>query len=277
MHHDGGNAKSMIRQGKPLLGSKEQTKAMPLAQDIKNIVENIISSYEARIQSIGVIFDTTHQLLEAFQESLFDTKQEREKINAELRENLAKNESLRKKDFDNMMQDILWAHEEREKQVRSLMKGYLDEQKEVANALGENLRIVKDALADGEAYRIKESQTAIAEALAKQKQRKQEVSSELKEYQKNHQEMAQRLKELLTKGKKLRIKDLKSMLAEFKIEHRERMTRQEERRKDVQSMLNGFEKERLENAKYWQAMTKRLAQRRADSHAAVSVGAEKNI
>jgi len=250
---------------------------MPLAEDMKNIVENIISSYEARIQGIGAIFDTTGQLLEGFQDSLLDTREEREKINAELRENLAKNESLRKKDFDSMMQDILSAQEEREKKVRSLMKGYLDEQKEMANALGENLSKVKDALAKGEAQRIKEFQTAITEILSKQEQRKQEVSSELKEFQKNHQEMAKRLKQLLAKGRELRIKDLKSMLAEFKIKHKGRIVRQKETKKEVQDMLGVSRQGRLEGAKCWRAMQKKMAQRRADSHAAVSVGVEKRI
>jgi len=250
---------------------------MPLAEDMKNVVEDIISSYQARIQSIEAIFDATGQLLEGFQENLLDTRQEREKINAELRENLARNESLRKKDFDNMMRNILSAQEEREKQVRSLLKDYLNEQKEMTHALGANLTEVKDALSKGETQRIKEFHASITETLAEREQRKKEVSSELKEFQKNHQEMAQRLKELLTKGKKLRIKDLKLMLAEFKIQHKERTARQKERKKRVQSTLNGFGKERLENARYWQSMQKKMAQRRADSHAAVSVSAEKSI
>ena len=268
MHRYGGSRKhDSPRKTSPQKG----TKAMPLAEDMKNIVENIISSYEARIESIERIFYTTGQLLEGFQERLLDTREEREKVNAELRENLAKNESLRKKDFDNMMQDILSAQDQREKQVRSLLKNYLDEQKEVANALGENLSKVKDALAKGETQRVKEFQAAITEILKKQEQRKQTVSSELKEFQKNQQEMAKRLKELLGKGKELRIKDLKSMLAEFEIQHKERIAQQKERKKEVQNMLGGFKGERSEAAENWQAMQKKIAKRRAGSGARVGV------
>lgn len=244
---------------------------MPLAEDMQNIVESVISSYEDRVQSIGSIFDTTHQLLEGFQDGLLDTRQERERVNTELRENLAKNESLRKKDFDNMMRGILSAQEEREKQVRSLLKSYLDEQKEVANALGENLSKVKDVLTKGEIQRIEESQTAITEILAKQEQRKEEVSSELREFQRDQQEMARKLKDLLAKGKELRIKDIKSILAEFKLQHGKRIAQQKERKNKVQNMLDGFREERLENTKAWQAMQKKMTQRRADSQAAVSV------
>ena len=97
---------------------------MPLAQDMKNIVEDIISSYETRLVGMGVIFDTTHQLLRGFQDSFIDKKQEREKLTVELRNNLAKNNSLRKNDFDNMMQDILSTQDKREKEVRNLLNRY---------------------------------------------------------------------------------------------------------------------------------------------------------
>ena len=93
---------------------------MHAADGMQDITEDIISSYDVRIQSIGNIFDTTHQLLNGFQNSFLDVKQERENVRTELRESLARNESLRKKDFDSMMQGILSTQDEREKEVRSL-------------------------------------------------------------------------------------------------------------------------------------------------------------
>lgn len=238
-------------------------KAMPLAEDMKNIVENIVSSYETRIQNIESIFETTHQLLEGFQNSFLDTRQEREKLNAVLRESLAKNESLRKKDFDGMMQGILSTQDEREKEVKDLLKTYLNEQKEMAHALGENLGKFKDSLAKGEVQRVKEFQILIKDILARQEERKEEVNSKLKEFQKEQQQMAKRLKELLAKGSQLRIKDLKSMLKEFKTQHTERIACQEERRQEIKNLLGGFKKERQEAAKNWQAVQKKMAQRKS--------------
>ena len=229
---------------------------MPLAEDMSNVVGNMLSSYEMRIESIGAIFDTTHHLLQSFQESFLDTRLEREKTNNQLRENLARNESLRKKDFDRMMQDILSIQDRREEEIRELLNGYLNGQKEMAHSLRSNLAKVKDSIAKGETQRVKEFQTAINDILAKQEERKQDVSSELKEFQKNQREMAERLKELLAKGRELRIKDLKSMLAEFKIQHKERITQRKDRKEEVQNMLGGFKKERSKAAKNWQAMQK---------------------
>ena len=186
---------------------------MPIEEDIDNTIENIISSYEAKIRSIGAIFDTTHRLLNSFQVSFLDTGRQREILNAELRENLAQNESLRKRDFDNMMQDILSTQDEREKQVRDLLNSYLDEQKEMAAILRSNLAKVKDALAQGHAQRAKEFQGAIKEILAKQEERKCKAILKLEEFQQGQKDMLTGLRQLLDKGSEIRIKDLKSMLA----------------------------------------------------------------
>ena len=239
--------------------------AKPSEKDMKNVIESVLSSYEMRIQSIGAIFDTTHNLLQSFQESFLDTRLERERINEQLRENLARNESLRKSDFDNMMHEILAVQDRREEQVRNLLNGYLDGQQEMASSLRSNLAKIKEALAKGETQRVKEVQTTINEVLAEQEQIKQEVVLRLNEFQEGQHEMTVRLKELLVKGSEIRLKDLRSMLVKFK-------ARQKERQEDVRNILGGSRDQRLENAEGWEAMQEKKAQRRADSHAEVSVG-----
>jgi DNA-binding transcriptional MerR regulator len=131
------------------------------------------------------------------------------------------------------------------------------------HTLGDNLAKFKDALAGGEAQRVKEFQALIQEILAKQDERKNEVTSELKEFQKQQQELARTLKELLAKGKELRIKDLKRMLEEFQTRRQERIAGQGERRRDVRDMLDELLKERSAGAKNWQDMQKKMTQARA--------------
>ena len=236
---------------------------------MKNILEDAVRSHEWSIQSIEAILDTTRQLFEGFQDSFLDTKQEREKINGELGESLAQNECLRRKDFDNMMQGILSTQDEREKEVRNLLKTYLDEQKEMARALRENLQKFKDSIGKGEAQRVKEFQAMIKGILVKQDERKDKVTSKLKEFQKEQQEMAKRLKELLAKGRELRIRDLKLMLKEFNVQHKERVARQEERREEVRGMLGDFKKERSEAARNWRSVQTKLAHKRTSSPKAI--------
>jgi len=220
---------------------------MPLAKDMKNIVDQIVSSYETRIQSIGTLFDTAHQVLEGFHDSLLDTRDEREKLNGELRENLAKNKSLRRKDFDRLMDGILLTQNEREKEVRNLLNSHLHEQKEMARDLRGSLEKFKDSLAKGEAQRVKEFQEMIKEILVKQDERKDEVTFKLKEFRTEQMVLKSRLKELLAKGRELRIRDLKSMLKEFEGQSEQRIALQEERRKEVRHILGEFKKGRAQN------------------------------
>jgi hypothetical protein len=217
---------------------------MPLANDMKDMVDQIVSSYETRIQSIGTLFDATHQVLQGFHDSLLDTREEREKLNGELRENLAKSKSLRRKDFDNSMEGIILTQNEREKEVRNLLNSYLHGQKEMAQDLRENLEGFRDSLAKGEAQRVKAFQEMIKEILVKQEGRKDEVTGRLNEFKKEQKMLASRLKELLSKGKELRIRDFKSMLKEFKGHHEERLARQEERKLEVRQLLRERKKGR---------------------------------
>ena len=87
----------------------------------------------------------------------------------------------------------------------------------------------------------------IKEVITNQDARKEEVSSKLKEFQKEQQEMARGLKALLAKGRSLRIKDLKEMLQEFRTQHKERLTHQVERTKEVNKIL-GRTKDRTPEA-----------------------------
>jgi hypothetical protein len=226
---------------------------MSEASDLKKVVENIISSYEARIQDMASIF-----VLGDFRESILNTKEERERINTRLRDILAEKEHLRRKDFDHMMQGILSTQEEREREARSLLNSYLGEQKEMAQALRKNLEGFRDSLSKGEAGRVKESQALIKEILTKQEKRKEEVTSKLKEFQKEQRELAERLKRLLTKGSDLRIKDLKSTLEDFKAQREKRLALRKRRKEEVAEMLEGFKKARQKFRLSSEAIKKRI-------------------
>jgi hypothetical protein len=213
---------------------------MLVAEDIKNTFNDIVSSYEIKIRSVGAIFDTTYQLLQTFQESFLDTKQQRENLKAQLQENLARNGSLRKKDFDNMMQEILSNQERGEKEVRDLLNSYLNGQKAMAHTLSNTLAKVKDALAKDQVQRAREFQAVIKEILAKQEKRKQLAIFKLRGVQQEQRQIAKRLEGLLAKGRKLRTKDLKLMLAEFKRENKTR-TYQQGRNPVVEGLSGGYQ------------------------------------
>lgn len=219
---------------------------MLLAAEKENVLEKVISSYEARIQSVEAFFEVTGQIFQDFQDSLLSTRAEREKINNQLRESLAKNGSLRKKDFDGMMSVISSYLDQSEQEVRQLSHKYLNEQKKLVQQLREGLKEFKDALTAGHAQKVKELQILIKKILSKQDESKIEVTSKLKEFQQGQQQTSEMLGDLLARGEDLRIRDFKAMLTEFKRQRKERIACQERRRQEVKDMLGEFKAKRTE-------------------------------
>ncbi|MBI4690598.1 MAG: hypothetical protein HY754_10085 [Nitrospirae bacterium] len=203
---------------------------MPLKEDITHMFDAVIFSCEARLQSLGAISETTRQILQGVNDSLNDAKrypfpdikQERERIKAELRESLARNKSLRKKDFDNMMRGILSVQDEKEKEVRNLLNDYFIEQKSVTEALRENLAKLRESFHKGEVQRVKELQEQIKDILTGQEEGKKKVIARLKDFQREQQELIKNLRELLSRGKDLGINDLKLLRKKFNNFHREK-------------------------------------------------------
>ena len=164
---------------------------MRTVEEMKNLTQDLITSYDARVDAIGTLIDDTYQILEDF-------KNKRVKLSAELKETLAKRESLRKKDFDRMTNGVLLNQEEKEKEVKESLKNFLKEQKKQAGEL-------KDAVIKGEAERTKKAEMEIEKGIA-------EIKGLLKDFCEQQEELTDRLRKLLTKGNDLKIRDFKDMI-----------------------------------------------------------------
>lgn len=200
--------------------------------------------FEDEIHCIKSIFDVTHQLMEDLQNSFIDIKEEREKTNIELRNNLAKNNSLRKKDFDKMVHDLLLIQEESEREIRNLVKVYIDEQKELMRSLIENLGKYKNSVNGDGVQEIKELNDVLRKIISKQDEKKETVTSKLKEFQKEQHDLTSQFKQFLTRGNELRLKDFKIMLREFQKEKAKRFALRKERKESVAKMLSAFKSQR---------------------------------
>ena len=223
------------------------------AVDNENLVEGVFCSYEARIQGVECLLETARSVLENFDNSILDVRSEYEQVSEQLRENLAKNGSLRKKDFDTMMRVMATDQEQRGREVRDLSKQYLDEQTQLVRELRGRVHDFTDALAEGEPAKVTEHHQAITDLFTKQQQHSIDVVTQLQESQQQQQETAGMLRDLLAKGRELRIKDLQLMLAEFGRQRRQRLVQQDqrrekvqERREGVQDMLREFRAQRVE-------------------------------
>lgn len=217
---------------------------MGIADDIKRLTNEVVFSYESRISEVGIIIDNTYRILEEF-------KTKRNEMSNQLKENLAKEGSLRKKDFDSTMEEILSRQDEREKQVKDLLRTFLEEQKEAAYTIKKNL-------SEGEKVRINDFKKILQDIQARQRGGENEVNMMLKEFQKEHKEMAESLRTLLDKGEAIRANDFKEMIKNIR-------SRQIERTNEVREKLDEFRKERQEMASEWHKLTIAMAKKRADS------------
>ena len=215
---------------------------MEIADDIKRLTNEVVFSYESRISEVGIIIDNTYRILEEF-------KTKRNEMSNQLKENLAKKGSLRKKDFDSMMEEILSRQDEREKQVKDLLRTFLEEQKEVAQTIKKNL-------AEGEKVRIDDFKKILQDIQTRQKARENKVSIALMTFQKEYKEVAESLHNLLNKGEAIRIKDFKEMVKNIR-------SRQIERANEVREKLDEFRKERQKMASEWHKLTIAMAKKRA--------------
>ena len=216
---------------------------MAVVEDMKRVAEEIVSSYQSRISTVATIIDDTHQILDDF-------KIKRNEISNQLKETLARGESLRKKDFDNMMKDILSHQDEREKRVKELLKTFFEEQKEVAE-------IIKKSLTGVEKIRIDDFKKMLQDIQAKQRTRENEVSVMLKEFQTEYKEMAESLRSLLDRREAIRIKDFKDVMGNIR-------SRQLERAKEVRTRLDESRKERQDGLLEWNKLTAVMAEKRME-------------
>jgi uncharacterized protein YoxC len=164
---------------------------MITVEQMRNVAQDLIASYDDRVDAIGSLIDDTYQILGDF-------KNKRVKLSAELKETLAKRESLRKKDFDRMTNGILLNQEEKEKEVKESLKNFIREQKKQAGEL-------KDAVIKGEGERTKKAQMEIGKGIA-------EIKGLLKDFCEQQEELTDQLRKLLTKGNDLKIRDFKDMI-----------------------------------------------------------------
>lgn len=214
---------------------------MSIVEEMKNLAQEIITSYEARINIVGNIIESTHRTLENF-------RNEREEMSGQLRKMLADFESLRKKDFDNMMRDIILRQDQREKEVREKLKNFLEEHKKMAQDL-------KELLSNAESVRLEKCKSSLEDIKVRQSEREREVNSMLEDFQKEQENLSDVLKELLNKGEQIRIKDFKATLRRIRAE-------QGKRGEEVRTLLGKFHQERKDTGLQWQDLADTMRKKR---------------
>ncbi|MFA5329024.1 MAG: hypothetical protein WC384_14620 [Prolixibacteraceae bacterium] len=186
--------------------------------NIDGFFDNIITSYETRIQKIQTAFqssenitESSHFLFDNVQSSLNDLRKERDLLNAKLCETLAKNGSLRKKDYNTMMSGILCALDEKEKEAETQFLSFIEAQKETAQALKTSLLGIKDITSPDVTEKINLVKVQLSRISELQETRKETVMKSFSDFQKLHNRMIGSLNDLLSKGDQIHIHDIKKI------------------------------------------------------------------
>ena len=190
--------------------------------NIDGFFDNIISSYETRIQKIQTAFQSSenitassHLLFDNVQSSLSELRKERELLNTKLCETVAKNGSLRKKDYHTMMSGILNTLDEKEKEAESQFLIFIESQKDTAQSLKNSLLSLKDISLQDAAEKISTVKEQLSQISKLQEMRKDTVMNTFLEFHQMHNKMMVCLENLLEKGDHLMIQDIKKVKAQI--------------------------------------------------------------
>lgn len=167
-------------------------------KSLKDVAESIVASYNERVKVVQAIIEDTHNLMDFF-------RRQREEMSQALRETLARFESLRKKDFDRMMGDIVARQNEREQEVKIMLESFRKEEEVVAEKLknllrkGGQVRIsdfkkIMSEIQNGGTERMKDVNHAIGSEIQKMRE---EVHVMLANFKQERQSVAQAWHEVI--------------------------------------------------------------------------------
>jgi len=181
---------------------------MGMADDMKNLGEDIIASYDLRVKAIGELASDVHKMLNGFQA-------EHKEMAANLRDGLAKGETERLKDFKSMVADI-------QKAIKEIEAYTANKLKEFNTAHAEMAANLRDGLAKGETERLKDFESMMAEIRKVIKDSETDIKNKLKEFSAARADMSAQIKKDLAEYVSGVVSETENLLKDYR-EEREKM------------------------------------------------------
>jgi hypothetical protein len=181
-----------------------------------SLLEGVINFYDDRIRKIKTAFqsseditESTHLIFANVQNSLNSLKKERETLNSKLSQAMAKNGSLRIKDYNIMMSDVLDLFNEKELDTERQFFSFIEELKEATQSLKNRLLDIKDADYQQTSKKITIIKEQVSQITELQGSRKEKVIKSFTNFQQMHNRVVLNLEDLLKKGDDTQVKDIK--------------------------------------------------------------------
>lgn len=171
--------------------------------NMKSVVDNILNSYETRIKVVGKVMQDTTALLRQL-------SREQAEMALQLRDTLARKESLRKRDFDYLLEDIVLKNLDKEKKVNEVLESFQKEEEEMVARL-------RNILTGTEKIKLDAFRSLSKEILERLDKKEKEASDVLRSFHIEQEELAAGLRKLIEQGDQIRIKDFKRMTDNLRI------------------------------------------------------------
>jgi len=146
-----------------------------------------------------------------FQHSLQELRKERTQLNTMLRENLAKNGSLRKNDYDILMDDIFLLLDEKEKEAEDQFYRYIEDQKAMARLLRQGILEIKNTEQNNNKEKIEEFKLELETILKAQQHRKECAIAKFREFQNINKKITHNFQQFLNQDVQVFCKDIKNV------------------------------------------------------------------
>jgi len=201
------------------------------SEEFKELIEKIFDSYESKVKMVTSLMRQVHQKIIKYQN-------EQDLMINRLRDILANNEFLRKKDFDLMIAEINNDKKTREREISQTVEEFCTEEEKIVAELKEILTLKSTS--------ILEDFTIVKNKILSRstENREKRISRMLKDFHRDLEEINTALRMLLEKGSSVKIRDFKAMLKAFRIERKNG-------RLKIDEILNEFEKVKDEIDDEW--------------------------
>ncbi len=197
---------------------------MDLIYNVQKLTKEMITGYDLRVAKIEEVLTSAYDVLE-------DCRESRKNVREQLKHSLANKNSLRRKDFDMIVQDLHQSQVECEARIKETVHIFTRENKYLAGQFFESLITGK----------IEQSKKAVN----KIEKNGKEIQHTIKTFQQEQKQIATDLHSFLEKCESIRIKDFKKMIEKIRI-------RQCERSEKIKQFLKKISEEHKQMRAVWQ-------------------------
>lgn len=208
---------------------------MGTGEDLRALANSIIDSYEMRVSTVNGLMDQAYHFLKSFHMELED-------MIVRLRDNLAKAESLRKKDFDHMIRDVIERRLQTEQEAKQSLKLFRKEEEEIIGRL-------RDIVLGGSSSTLEDMDAIKEDISRRQKEREKNIIKALKRLQVEQEELRVALKNLLAKEEAVKVKDVRIMINSLRAQ-------QSDRDAELTRMFDDFDVVRTRVRDQWQSVAR---------------------